>query len=192
MYAGTISTSGQRCVNAVAAEIKDFILFRLDVSQVCANGLAFQEPGELTGTDARDVQFDVPTVGIDCSRRVGGFETFNFARETFVLTPIYGSNGAPRALRKKFHQVLTQWVSCRKLCSEPECVHRSNQQGANDITVRAREHDEEQHRQHDIPVVPRRKHKQTMQSQMIATSACRRCQRQCVPAGCGTIIGASQ
>ena len=35
-YAGTISRSGQRLVNAVAAEIEDFILFSFDVSQAFA------------------------------------------------------------------------------------------------------------------------------------------------------------
>ena len=41
-YAGPTSRSGQRLVNAVAAENEDFILLSFDVSQAFAKGLAFE------------------------------------------------------------------------------------------------------------------------------------------------------
>ena len=52
-YAGTTSRSGQRLVNAVAAENEYFILSSLDVSQAFAKGLTFKEFSELIWTVCR-------------------------------------------------------------------------------------------------------------------------------------------
>ena len=64
-----------------------------------------------------------------------------------MLKPIYGLKDAPRAWRKKLHQVLIQWMSCRQLYSEPElyCVHRDNKQDTVGNTItKAKEHSDEQ------------------------------------------------
>ena len=42
-YAGTTRQSGQRLLDAVAAENEDFIMFSFDVSQAFAKGLTFDE-----------------------------------------------------------------------------------------------------------------------------------------------------
>lgn len=83
-YAGTISRSGQRFVNAVAAGNPEFILFSLDVGEAFAKGVAFKEFSALIGTDLRAVQFDV-------ERGSGGVESPNPATEALVmLKPMYG------------------------------------------------------------------------------------------------------
>ena len=63
-YVGTISRPGQRCVNVVAAEDEDFILFSFDVSQAFANVLTFEEFSKLIGTGCRAAQFDVPRLDL--------------------------------------------------------------------------------------------------------------------------------
>ena len=115
-YAGTTSRSGQRLVNAVAAENPEFILFSFDVSQAFAKGLTFEELSALSGQDIRKVEFDVPKADIDCLRQLPDFKDFDPVKETLtMLKPIYGLKDAPRAWRKKLHQVLVQWLSCRQL-----------------------------------------------------------------------------
>ncbi len=43
-------------------------------------------------------------------RKIKGFEDFHPARETLeMIKPIYGLKDAPRAWRRKLHQVLTDW-----------------------------------------------------------------------------------
>ena len=49
VYAGTISRSGQKLVNTVAAENFDFVLFRFDVSDAFIKTLTFEESSALTG-----------------------------------------------------------------------------------------------------------------------------------------------
>ena len=124
-YAGTTSCSGQRIVNADAAENEGFILFSFDVSQAFAKGLTFEESFKLTGTECRAVQFAVPE--LDCLKQIRGFEHFNPSTESLtMLKPIKGLTDVPRAWRKKFHQVLIGWLQCQPLRAEPElhCVHK--------------------------------------------------------------------
>ena len=56
--------SGQRLVNAVAAEHPEFILFSFDVSQAVAKGKTFEEVCALSGQDVRKVEFDVPKANL--------------------------------------------------------------------------------------------------------------------------------
>ena len=108
-YAGTISRSGQRHANAVAAENEDFIFLSFDASRAFAKGLTFGGFSKLTGTECRVVQFDVPRLDLECLRQTKGFESFNFTTETLpVLEPTYGLEGAPRPWHKRLHQVLEQ------------------------------------------------------------------------------------
>lgn len=65
-YAGTTSRSGQRLVNAAAAENPEFILSSFDVSQAFAKGVAFRRLSALTGTEVRKIEFDVPRAGLEC------------------------------------------------------------------------------------------------------------------------------
>ena len=146
-YAGAISRRGQRLVNAVATENPEFILFSFDVSQAFATGKAFEELSALSGQDIRKVELDAPKAGNKCLRFLLDFKDFDPAKEEWtMLEPIYGLNGALRAWRKKLHQVLVQWLSCRQLYIEPEltCVHRKRLAEEPDIITRATEHDEEQ------------------------------------------------
>ena len=120
-YAGATSRSGQRLVNAVVAENQDVVLLGFNVSQAFAKGMTFAEFSALTGTELREVQFDVPKADLVCLRQIRGFEDFNPGVETLImLKHIYGLDGAPRAWRKKVHQALIQWMPCRQLHSEPE------------------------------------------------------------------------
>ena len=63
-----------------------------------------------------------------------------------MLKPIYGLNDAPRAWRKKLHQVLESWQQCQQLYAEPElyCVHKSRSQRSHDPIGRAQAHNFEQ------------------------------------------------
>lgn len=58
-YAATVSRSGQRFVNVVAAGDEDSILFSFDVSRALVKGLTFKEFSELIGRACRAVQSDV-------------------------------------------------------------------------------------------------------------------------------------
>ena len=89
----------------------------------------------------------MPKADLECLRTIKGFENFDPSKETlYMIKPIYGLKDAPRAWRKKFHQVLIQWMSCRQLYSEPElyCVHDKNQIVDHNPITRAIEHTEEQ------------------------------------------------
>ena len=88
--------------------------------------MTFEELSALIGTPLREVQFDVPRADLECLREIPAFKDYDPVRETlYMIKPIYGLKDAPRAWRKKFHEVLKQWMSCRQLYSEPElyCVH---------------------------------------------------------------------
>lgn len=146
-YVGTTSRSGQRLVNAVAAEYKELLLVSFDVSQAFAKGLIFEELSAFTGQDIRKVEFDVPKVDIDSLRELLDFKDFDPKYETLtMLKPIYGLKDAPRAWRKKLHGVLIGWLSCRQLYSEPElyCVHRTDGTCGDNSPKRAQQHNEEQ------------------------------------------------
>ena len=127
-YAGTTSRYGQRIVNAIAAEHEDFVLFSFDVSQAFAKGMTFKELSELTGTELREVQFDIPQADVDILKAIKGFEGYDPRSEIlYMIKPIYGLKDAPRAWRKKLHQVLIGWLQTRQLYAEPElyCTHAS-------------------------------------------------------------------
>ena len=99
-FAGTTSRSGQRIVNTVAAMHPDFVFFSYDVSQAFAKGMTFKELSELTGTELREVQFDIPSSDVAILKRIAGFENFDPTRETlYMVKPIYGLKDAPRAWR---------------------------------------------------------------------------------------------
>ena len=69
-----------------------------------------------------------------------------------MLKQIYGLKGAPRAWRRKIHQVFAKWTSRQQLHAEPGfyCVRDSNQsssssgRSSSDAVARAKERHEEQ------------------------------------------------
>ena len=119
-FAGTASRAGQRIVNSEAALDRDLVLFSFDVSQAFAKGLTFEEIARLTGTPLREVEFDLSPEDVDLIRRLPGYADFDPVRETLrMLKPIYGLKDAPRAWRKRLHQVLSEW-GAKQLFAEPE------------------------------------------------------------------------
>ena len=123
-FAGTATRSGQRVVNSITIQHPDFVLFSLDVSQAFAKGLTFEEYARLTGTQLRQVEFDISADDVALVRKLPGFSDFNPATEVLrMLKPIYGLKDAPRAWRKRLHQVLTEWGLCQ-LAAEAELYVR--------------------------------------------------------------------
>ena len=107
-YAGTASSAGQRAVNSVAAHHDDWVMFSYDVFKRFAKGMTFKDIAELTGAPLRAVEFDLAPEDVALLRLTPGFEDFDPKRETIsMVKPIYGVNDAPRAWRKRLHQVLS-------------------------------------------------------------------------------------
>ena len=95
-YAGTTSRSGQRLVNLVAAQEEDFVLFSFDVSQAFAKGMTFKELSALTGTELREVQFDIPKADLEILRQIPAFKGYDPYKECLnMIKPIYGLKDAP-------------------------------------------------------------------------------------------------
>ena len=111
----------------MAAEHDDFVLFSVDVSQAFAKGMTFKElSAPTTGLELREVQFDIPHNDLEILRQILAFKGYDPLQECLnMIKPVYGLKDAPRAWRKKLHQVLIAWMSCRQLDAEPElhCVH---------------------------------------------------------------------
>lgn len=121
-YAGTTSRSEQRMINQVAAERGEFVLSCFDVSQAFAKGMAFIDLSELTGQELREVQFDVLQADVEIMKHIPGVKGFDSNTETLsMLKPMYGLKGAPRAWRKKLHEILVSLRGCKQLCLEFEC-----------------------------------------------------------------------
>jgi len=119
-FAGTATRSGQRVVNHIVAQNPDFDLFSFDVSQAFAKGLTFEDLSRLTGTEVRKVQFRLAPEDIPILRKVPGYEDFDPETEVLeMIKPIYGLKDAPRAWRKRLHQVLIEF-GCKALYAEPE------------------------------------------------------------------------
>jgi len=109
-FAGTATRSGQRVVNTITAQNPDFVLFSFDVSQAFAKGLTFEEYARLTGNQLREVEFELAKEDVSLIRKLPGYETYDPETEVLkMLKPIYGLKDAPRAWRKRLHQVLVEW-----------------------------------------------------------------------------------
>ena len=109
-FAGTASRSGQRVVNSVVALEKDFVMFSFDISQAFAQGMTFEEISKTTGTDLREVEFDLSPHDLPVPRQLPVYHDFDPIRETLkMLNPRSGLKGAPRARRQRRHTVLTEW-----------------------------------------------------------------------------------
>ena len=80
-FAGTATRNGQRLVNSMVAQNPDFVLFSFDVSQAFAKGLTFEEYARLTGTQLREVEFDVASEDVALVRKLPGFEDFDPSTE---------------------------------------------------------------------------------------------------------------
>jgi hypothetical protein len=119
-FAGTTSRTGQRITNTAIVQDPDFVLFSFDVSQAFAKGMTFEEYARLTGAPLREVEFEVRPEDVPLIRRLPGFEDFDPAKEVLkMLKSIYGLKDAPRAWRKRLHQVLVEF-GLTQLHAEPE------------------------------------------------------------------------
>ena len=128
-FAGTASRCGQRVVNTMAAQEDTFELWSFDVSQAFAKGLTFDELAELTDTPLRKVEFDLSPEDVAILKQIPGYETFDPTRETLSMSKaMYGLKDAPRAWRKRLHQVLTEF-GYQQLRAEPELYVLHDQSG---------------------------------------------------------------
>ena len=119
-FAGTATRTGQKVVNHCVAQNPNFELFSFDVSQAFAKGLTFEDLSQLTGTEVRKVQFRLAPEDIPILRKIPGYEDFDPETEVLeMIKPIYGLKDAPRAWRKRLHQVLVEF-GCVSLLAEPE------------------------------------------------------------------------
>ena len=119
-FAGTASRTGQRVINSEVAQHPDWVYFSYDVSQAFAKSLTFEEFAELTDTELRMVEMKLSDRDIEIFKKLPGMEKFD-PKIHFIklLKPIYGLKDAPRAWRKRLHQILT-WFDMRSLIAEPE------------------------------------------------------------------------
>lgn len=77
---------------------------------------------------------------MECLRKLFDFKGCNPGTDVLtILNPTYELEDAPRAWRKKLHQVLIQWLSRRQFYFEPGFyyVHCSGEVDVNDIYERA-------------------------------------------------------
>ena len=107
-FAGTATRWSQRVVNSATANEEDFELFSFDVSKAFAKGMTFEELSRITGEPLRQVQFELTPEDALLLRKIPGFEGFDPNTEVLtMIKAIYGLKDAPRAWRKKLHEVLT-------------------------------------------------------------------------------------
>ena len=119
-FAGTASRTGQRVINSEIAQHPDWDMFSMDVSQAFAKSLTFKEFAELTGTSLRTVEMKLSEKDAEIFKSMPGLERFDYLIHYIkLLKPIYGLKDAPRAWRKRLHQVLS-WFDMRSLVAEPE------------------------------------------------------------------------
>jgi hypothetical protein len=119
-FAGTATRWSQRIVNSAAATEEDFELFSFDVSKAFAKGMTFEELARLSGEPLRHVQFELAPEDVLLLKKLPGFENFDPATEVLdMVKPIYGLKDAPRAWRKKLHEVLTKF-GMRPSKSDPQ------------------------------------------------------------------------
>ena len=122
-------------------------MFSFDVPQAFAKGMTFRERIEVSGQEIGQVELDVPKTDVECPKQLLDFKDSNPNSETVtMLKPKYGPKDAPRAWRKKLHEVLIQWMSCRQLYAEPNlyCVHRRDEIQDEDVYKRAMLRNDEQ------------------------------------------------
>ena len=107
-FANTTTRWGQRIVNSVAAQ-RCWELVSADVGTAFLQGMTFVQLAELTGEPLREVGFVPPRNYESYFRELPGLAQFNVVLEDLWMTkPIYGLKDAPRAWRKKLHQILTR------------------------------------------------------------------------------------
>ena len=119
-YAGTATRWAQRLIVALAV-LLDLPMFTIDVTGAFAKGLNWEQLAELTGEQIREVQFELTKPeDIALLRQLPGFSDFDPAYEVLQMTKaIYGLKDAPRAWRKRLHQILVE-AGMRQLKSEME------------------------------------------------------------------------
>ena len=119
-YAGTATRWAQRLIVALAV-LLDLPMFTIDVTGAFAKGLNWEQLAELTGESIREVQFELTRPeDIALLRQLPGLADVDPASEVLQMTKaIYGLKDAPRAWRKRLHQILVE-AGMRQLKSEME------------------------------------------------------------------------
>lgn len=106
--------------SVTAQEMPEWLLFSFNVSAAFAKGLTFEELSQLTGEPLRRVQVELSEQDVAVVRTVPGFEGFDLSEEmVLMIKAVYGLKDAPRAWRKKLHQILVQF-SMRELLADPQ------------------------------------------------------------------------
>ena len=108
-YAGTATRWAQRLIVALAV-LLDLPMFTIDVTGAFAKGLNWEQLAELTGESIREVQFELTRPeDIALLRQLPGLTDFDPSSEVLQMTKaIYGLKDAPRAWRKRLHQILVE------------------------------------------------------------------------------------
>ena len=107
-YASTTSRWGQRLVCSVAASRK-WKLLSADVSTAFLQGVSFAELSRMTGEPLRSVSFSPPKAYEHLFKKLPGLQNINFEDSCLAMhKPIYGLKDAPRAWRKRLHQILVE------------------------------------------------------------------------------------
>ena len=72
--------------------------------------MTFEELARLTGEQLRHVEVDLDAEDVALIRQLPGYTDFNPRTETLqMLKAVYGLKDAPRAWRRRLHQVLTEF-----------------------------------------------------------------------------------
>ena len=149
-YAGTSSRLSQKILVSEAV-LRGWPIVALDVKKAFLKGVSYAELAKGTGEPERDVNFELDADGAAIRRTIPGFEDFDPAVETLIMyKPIYGLKDAPRAWRKKLHQVLRDF-QMQQLHAEPEIyvlhdkadnVRKPERKTIEDVVERARDAEE--------------------------------------------------
>jgi hypothetical protein len=129
-FAGTASRWAQRLVASVTARAgTKYRQWSFDISQAFAKGMTFEELSKYTGEPLRHIQLQLSASDVEFVRKQKGFEDFDPARECIdMLKAVYGLKDAPRAWRKKLHEVLLEY-GLTPLIADEELYIKFNDEG---------------------------------------------------------------
>ena len=105
-YASTTTRWGQRLINSIAAQ-KQWRIITADVSTAFLRGLTFDQLADVTGEPLREVSF-VPPKGSEEHFKKLCPQYDQYKHVLRMYKAIFGLADAPRAWRKRLHQILTK------------------------------------------------------------------------------------
>ena len=135
-YSGTASKQGQRSINFLAANRKDFVLFSCDVGAAFLKGLTFKKVRQLTGEPLRSVQLDSPPGTIRLMRTIEDFKNYDPVIHCMeMVRPGFGLKDAPRLWNMRVKKLMVKLnmasmvsdahLFCRWLDSKKKSVTKS-------------------------------------------------------------------